>query len=465
MQNMLRTIPAVDQILSEAQTDPGLAAYPRRILVETIRQVVTAIRKEMLAGHIADIAVPSLLFAVKKLLLQQTTANLRRVINATGVIVHTNLGRAPLSFRAKAAVEDVLAGYCTLEFDLQQGVRGERHSLVESKLCAITGAESALVVNNNAAAVLLVLSSLAQEQEVLISRGQLVEIGGSFRIPEVLRQSGARLVEVGTTNRTKLADYEQTITEHTAAIMKVHTSNYRIIGFAAQPEENLLVDLARQHGIISINDLGSGTILPTNISGYQENTVLEAVKAGFDVVTFSGDKLLGGGQAGIIVGKEKYVKKMKENHLLRALRIDKLCLAALEGTLMDYLIGTPEIDIPVQNMLRRGTEELRQQAVAFAERFKPLVEVGWKVEILELESWAGGGSLPAVELRSYGLRLCARQVGLSASRLEKFFRNWTVPIIARIHNDEIVIDVRCLLNGDEAEIIAACQEARKEIER
>jgi len=465
MQNMLRTIPAVDQILSEAQADPGLAAYPRSILVEAIRTVVQAIRMEMLEGHSADIALPSLLYAVEKLLLQQTTTNLKRVINATGVIIHTNLGRAPLSSRAKAAVDEVLAGYSTVEFDLQNGVRGERHSLVESKLCALTGAEAALVVNNNAAAVMLVLSSLAKEQEVIISRGQLVEIGGSFRIPDVLRQSGARLVEVGTTNRTNLADYEQAISGQTAAIMKVHTSNYRIIGFASQPEEKQLTDLARQHGIVSINDLGSGTLLPMNVGGYQEKTVLEAVKEGFDIITFSGDKLLGGGQAGIIVGKEKYLKKMKANHLLRALRIDKLCLAALEGTLLDYLIGAPNIDIPVQAMLRRETEELRQQAIDFAQRFAPLIEFGWKVDTIELESWAGGGAFPAVELRSYGLRLCAKKVGLSASQLEKHFRNWTMPIIARVHNDEVVIDVRCLLNSDEAEIIGACQRAGKEMNR
>ncbi|MBP2640397.1 MAG: selA [Firmicutes bacterium] len=465
MQNMLRTIPAVDQILSEAQADPGLSAYPRPILVEAIRTAVQAIRMEMLAGHSADIAVPSLLYAVKKILLQQTTMNLKRIINATGVIIHTNLGRAPFSLRAKAAVDGVLEGYSTVEFDLQHGVRGERNSLVESKLCALTGAEAALVVNNNAAAVMLVLSSLAKEQEVIISRGQLVEIGGSFRIPEVLRQSGARLVEVGTTNRTNLADYEQAISGQTAAIMKVHTSNYRIIGFVSQPEEKQLTDLARQHGIVSINDLGSGTLLPMNVNGYQEKTVQEAVKEGFDIVTFSGDKLLGGGQAGIIVGKEKYLKKMKANHLLRALRMDKLCLAALEGTLLDYLIGFPAIDIPVQAMLRRETEELRQQAMDFAKRLAPLIELGWKVDTIELESWTGGGAFPAVELRSYGLRLCAIQVGLSASQLEKYFRNWTIPIIARVHNDEVVIDVRCLLDSDEEEIIAACQQAGKEMNK
>lgn len=463
MQNILRTIPAVDQILSETQTDLELSGYPRQILVGAIRAVLKTIRMEMLTGQTADITISGILCAVKQLLIGQTTANLKRVINATGVIIHTNLGRAPLSDRAKASVEEVLTGYSTLEFDLQQGVRGERHSLVEAKLCGLTGAESALVVNNNAAAVLLVLSSLAQEQEVIISRGQLVEIGGSFRIPEVLRQSGASLVEVGATNKTNLADYEQAISVKTAAIMKVHTSNYRIIGFTSQPEEQQLTDLAKRHGIVSINDLGSGTLLPMSVNGYQEKTVLDAVKAGFDIVTFSGDKLLGGGQAGIIVGKEKYLKKMKSHPLLRALRIDKLCLAALEGTLLDYLIGSPENDLPVQAMLRRGTEQLRQQAIDFAKRFDPLIDFGWQVDTIELESWAGGGAFPAVELKSYGLRLCAKQVGLSASQLEKHFRNWTIPIIARIHNDEVVIDVRCLFNSDEAEIIAACQQAGKEM--
>ncbi|MBP1763916.1 MAG: selA [Firmicutes bacterium] len=462
MQELLRAIPAVDQILSEASANQDLAVCPRSLLVEAIRDAVSIARAEILAGRTPDVSIPCILFKVQEIVRRQIALNLQRVINATGVIIHTNLGRSPLSARALAAVQEVSAGYSNLEFDLSKGVRGSRYSHVEEKLCVLTGAEAALIVNNNAAAVLLALSTVVRGREVVISRGQLVEVGGSFRIPEVLRQSGAKLIEVGTTNRTHLTDYEQAITEDTAAIMKVHTSNYRIMGFTSQPEEGELVHLARQRGIASINDLGSGTLLPITACGYHEDTVKEAVAAGFDIVTFSGDKLLGGGQAGIIVGKEKHIQQMKENHLLRALRIDKLSLAALEGTLLDYLVGVPEEDIPTQRMLRRSPEELEQQAIELAERFTPLLDLGWQAEVIAIASQAGGGSLPAVELKSFGLRLRARQLGLTASKLEYYFRQWKVPIIVRIHDDDVILDVRCLLAGDETEIVAACREAGRE---
>ncbi len=462
MQELLRAIPAVDQIVSEATANQDLAVCPRPLLVDAIRDAVSMARAEILAGKTPDVSIPCILFKVQEIVRRQIATNLRRVINATGVIIHTNLGRSPLSARALTAVQDVSAGYSNLEFDLEKGVRGSRYSHVEEKICALTGAEAALTVNNNAAAVLLALSTVARGREVVISRGQLVEVGGSFRIPEVLRQSGAKLIEVGTTNRTHLADYEQAITEDTAAIMKVHTSNYRIMGFASQPEEGELVGLARQREIVSINDLGSGTLLPLTTGGYREDTVKEAVAAGFDIVTFSGDKLLGGGQAGIIVGKQKYIRQMKANHLLRALRIDKLSLAALEGTLLDYLVGTPEEDIPVQRMLRRSLEELQQQAIALAEQFTPLLDIGWQVEVTTLSSQAGGGALPAIDLKSFGLRLRAQQLGLTASKLEHYFRQWKVPIIVRIHDDDVILDVRCLLAEDETEIIAACREAGRD---
>lgn len=463
MQDILRTIPSVDQLLLRAQADLELPACQRQILVDAIRKIIESTRREILAGAKADVTLSRLLQLVEKEVQLLTGRNLKQVINAAGIIIHTGLGRAPLSSRAKTAVEAAMAGYSALEFDLQQGIRGERNKIVEEKLCALTGAEAALVVNNNAAAVLLVLSTLAAGQEVIISRGQLVEIGGAFRIPEVLRQSGACLVEVGTTNRTHMADYAEAITPQTAGIMKVHTSNYRIVGFAAQPEDAQLVELAKERSLISINDLGSGTLLPLEINGYQEQSVSEAVNAGFDIITFSGDKLLGGGQAGIILGKEKYLNQLKKNHLLRALRMDKLCLAALEGTLQDYIIGGAETEVPVQYMLRIKLEELQKRAVNLTKMLSPLIQFGWKVETIELRSWAGGGALPAVELQGYGVCLCAKQIGLNASRLEKFFRERQLPIIVRIHNDKIVIDVRCLMSGDENEIFAACQEAGKEI--
>jgi L-seryl-tRNA(Ser) seleniumtransferase len=314
-------------------------------------------------------------------------------------------------------------------------------------------------VNNNAAAVLLVLSALACGREVIVSRGQLVEIGGSFRIPDVLRQSGATLIEVGTTNKTHLQDYAQCISPQTALILKVHTSNYRIIGFTAEPAAASLAKLAHEYGLPLVDDLGSGTLLPLNINGWQEPTVRERIEAGADIVTFSGDKLLGGSQAGIIVGKASYIGALEHHPLLRAVRIDKLSLAALEGTLLDYNLGEAAAVNPVQRMLRISPSELAEQAAALAARLEFLTAAGWRVSVVEVLSQAGGGSLPGVDLPGYGVGLT--HDSRSLVDVEQQLRQRTIPLIARIHDGKIVLDVRCLSGEDYEDVVDAWREIAK----
>ncbi|HWQ62664.1 MAG TPA: L-seryl-tRNA(Sec) selenium transferase, partial [Negativicutes bacterium] len=444
----LRSIPAVDRLLADAAGRPEFTVVPRELLVGLLRQAADEVRGRLLAGQDADTEPAAVLDIASELLARTAAPSLRRVINATGVVLHTNLGRAPLSRRARGRVADVMAGYSTLEYDLAGGERGSRYSHVAGKLAALAGAEAAIVVNNNAAAVLLVLSALARGREVIVSRGQLVEIGGSFRVPEVMVQSGAILVEVGTTNKTHLRDYEQAIGQNTAAILKVHTSNYRILGFTAQPEDGALADLAGRHGLPLIEDLGSGTILPVAAGGWREPAVAERLAAGMDLVTFSGDKLFGGAQAGIIAGKKVYIDKLGRHPLLRAIRIDKLTLAALEGTLLDYLIGVPEDDIPVQRMLRIPPDELAARASDLTGRLEGLP--GWRCEVVPLVSPAGGGALPAVDLPGWGVRV--RTDAMSAAAAEKGLRSHTVPIIARVQEDRVIFDVRCLATEDLDEI-------------
>jgi seryl-tRNA(sec) selenium transferase len=444
----LRSIPPIDRLLAVANDYPDLASLPRELLVSILRHSAASVRAAALAGQDVDTA-PSAIFTIaRRYLAQATEPSLRRVINATGIILHTNLGRAPLSSRARARVADVAGGYSTLEYDLASGTRGSRYSHVTAKLTAITGAEDAIVVNNNAAAVLLALSALAHGREVIVSRGQLVEIGGSFRVPDVMTQSGATLVEVGTTNKTHLYDYERAIGPDTAAILKVHTSNYRIVGFTAQPEDAALAALAQRHGLPLIEDLGSGTIRPVVAEGWREPAVAERMAAGMDIVTFSGDKLFGGAQAGIIAGKKVYIDKLRHHPLLRAVRIDKLSLAALEGTLLDYILGEPAEEIPVQRMLKNAGDELSARAAALAERLEGLP--GWQLEVVPLSSQAGGGALPAVDLGSWGVRV--RTGAMSAAAVEKGLRQRPVPVIVRVQDDSILLDVRSLTPGDMDEI-------------
>lgn len=449
LQNRLRAIPAIDRLLTEAGEREVLAAAPHGLVARVLRVVVDAVRSDIKNGKLRDTSAAALVDQAEAMLKKETEPKLRRAINATGVVLHTNLGRAPLSRRALDRMNEIAAGYSTLEYDTEKGERGNRHSHVTARICELTGAEDALVVNNNAAAVLLALSSLARGREVIVSRGQLVEIGGSFRIPEVLEQSGALMIEVGTTNKTSIRDYEKAIGANTAALLKVHTSNYRIVGFTAQPTDEELVDLARRHNIPLIEDLGSGALLPQEAGPWEEPTVKDRLSAGIDVVTFSGDKLLGGAQAGFIAGKKALLQHMACHPLMRAVRIDKLSLAATEGTLLDYMLGTAIKEIPTQRMLHTSLAELKKRA----ERLSGSIgQSGAKLrtEVVPIDSQAGGGTLPAVDFASFGVRL--RMAGVSASELERKLRTGAVPVIARVQDDSVILDVRCLTEDDMGEV-------------
>lgn len=452
LNDKLRSLPAIDRLLSVVATDPEIEQYPHELVTACLRQVVSSARDALRQGNDSAGRQDVLVSQAKVLLKKYNQPSLRRVINATGVVLHTNLGRAPLCQRARECVDGIMEGYSTLEYDVASGERGSRYAHVEKPLCSLTGAEEALVVNNNAAAVLLVLSALAKGGEVIVSRGELVEIGGSFRIPDVLRQSGATLVEVGSTNKTHLADYEQAIGPNTAAILKVHTSNYCIIGFTSQPNGAELAALAHKHSLPVIEDLGSGTLLPLTAGGQTEPTAAQRLQLGFDVVTFSGDKLLGGGQAGIIAGKKQYIAKMKKHPLLRAIRIDKLSLAALEGTLMEYILGNPAQAIPVLAMLNSDIAILKERAGCLK---KLILEcnAGISADVMSLSSPAGGGALPAAILDGYGVAISLEN--RSAAYLESQLRQQAVPIVARIQEDKVIFDVRCLLERDLADIAAA----------
>ena len=451
---LLRQIPAIELLLGEVGHDSRFAGLSHAVKVELLRQATDSARKDLLAegGECGDAMTPGelqekIVAAAAAECDRLLQPSLRKVVNATGVVLHTNLGRAPLSERAIRAVQAVAEGYSTLEYDLAAGSRGERYSHVAQRLEKLTGAEAAVVVNNNAAAVLLAVAGIARGKEVIVSRGELVEIGGSFRIPDVIRQSGATLVEVGTTNKTRLADYAAAITPDTAAILKVHTSNFAIVGFTSQPSFSELCGLCREKGVVAINDVGSGTLLPLALDGHREPTVQECLAAGFDLVTFSGDKLLGSGQAGVIAGRRAYIDKIKQEPLLRAVRIDKLSLAALEGTLTDYMTGRAAELIPGWGMLNASVDELQSKAQALLSRLTAILPAGWRAAVVPTRSLAGGGSLPAVELAGYGVELVPE--GRSAARLERLLRENPIPVVALIREEAMIFDVRCLRPGDD----------------
>lgn len=368
---------------------------------------------------------------------------MRPVINATGTILHTNLGRAPISREHLKRIADVACGYSNLEYDLEAGKRGERYSHFEKLLCRITGAEAAMAVNNNASAVMLILSSMAKGGEVVVSRGELVEIGGKFRIPDVMEQSGASLVEVGTTNKTHYSDYENAITEETKALLKVHTSNYRIVGFTESVPIDGLIPLGEAHDIPIIEDLGSGVLIDLSKYGLTyEPTVQDSIRKGADVVCFSGDKLLGGPQAGIIVGKKKYIDQMKKNQLTRALRIDKFTATALELVLQEYLSEENAIKkIPVLRMITKTKEEVEKDAKRFVRLLKSR-KLQAAVCVQECESQIGGGSLPLERISSMGVVI--KPYAMTVPELETAMRKLDIPIIPRVVNDTVLMDVRTM---------------------
>jgi L-seryl-tRNA(Ser) seleniumtransferase len=407
----------------------------------------------------SSVSDPQMIEAVKNAVHQAMTPNLRRTINATGIVVHTNLGRSLLATEVIDNLVTIAGRYSNLEYDLAAGKRGSRYSNVEELICEISGAEAALVVNNNAGAVLLSLETLARGKEVIVSRGELVEIGGSFRVPDVMAKSGGILKEVGTTNRTHLRDYENAIGPHTGLLLKVHTSNYSVVGFTADVSLRELVDLGSAHQLPVMEDLGSGTFIDFSKYGLlKEPTVQESVDAGTDVIAFSGDKLLGGPQAGIIVGKKKIIDAIKKNPITRALRIDKLTLAALEGTLRLYRDEEKAARvIPTLRMIMLSLPEIQNRARRFADRLKQIGNSRMHLQLLERASKTGGGALPLMELPS----LCVGiQIdGISPNNLEKMMRNNDPPIIGRIEDDLFVMDPRTI-QKDEYAIIETAFENR-----
>ncbi|HTZ40339.1 MAG TPA: L-seryl-tRNA(Sec) selenium transferase [Syntrophales bacterium] len=453
--SLLKSLPKVDEVLAILETRGTLERAPREKVLEAIRETVGWLRAAILAGTEVEnglLSNESTADAVVVQIERLHDYHLRRVINATGIILHTNLGRAPLCKEALERIVEVSRGYSNLEFDLAEGKRGLRYDHVRGILCELTGAEDVLVVNNNAAAVLLVLSTLARGREAIVSRGELIEIGGEFRIPEVMERSGAVLREVGATNRTHLSDYEKAINENTALIMKVHTSNFRIVGFTEEVPVADLVALSRRHGIPVMNDLGSGCFIRLDRYGLQrEPTVRDAVKEGADVITFSGDKLLGGPQAGIIVGKKDLLESIKKNPLNRALRIDKLTLAALEATAKLYLNESEAV------AGLRSLTALTEPVEAATRRAKRLLQIlkrenlpGVTLALKKGSSMSGGGSLPTQQIPT--LLVALRCTDLSVSRIDEKLRALPVPVVARIAEDEILFDPRTLAAEELAEI-------------
>jgi L-seryl-tRNA(Ser) seleniumtransferase len=429
----LRDLPSVEQLLQTQTSAELIARFGRPLTLTAIRSTLDQARARFKLNP--ELALPSIdliLALTDSTLSSWTKPTLVPVINATGVILHTNLGRAPLSAATIHAVEVVSRGYSNLEYDLEKGARGSRLIHAESILQKLTGVESALVVNNNASAVLLVLSALANKKRVIISRSQLVEIGGGFRVPDVMKQSGAKLVEVGTTNRVHLRDYENALQEPTALVMNVHPSNFKIIGFTEEPDLKDIVEVSHQASAFVVDDLGSGALLDTAKYGLaNETTVQESLAAGTDVVCFSGDKLLGGPQAGIIVGRKVLIDKIKKHPLARAVRADKVCLSGISATLLHYLKNDAEREIPIWKMMSLTLKQVKERAEAWKK------EIG-QGNVVEGESTVGGGSLPGESFKTYLLSLEVK----SPDKFLKKLRDQNPPIIARTENDKILLDPR-----------------------
>ncbi|SEA55503.1 L-seryl-tRNA(Sec) selenium transferase [Desulfuromusa kysingii] len=452
-QDLLRTLPAIDRILREESMQDLAQQLPQDILSQAVQELIASLRQEILnTGESIppERLHPSSLAAVAAAHCRKfLQPSLRKVINATGTLLHTNLGRAPLSLQSIEAINDVAVGYSNLEFELDSGKRGERFSHVESLLQQLTGAEAALVVNNNSGAVLLALAALGKGREAIVSRGELVEIGGAFRIPEVMEAGGVILREVGSSNRTHLRDYQQAITAETAILLKVHTSNYRIVGFTKEVTARELLPVAREHDLILMEDLGSGLLL--DLSGYgleREPTVPEVVKAGVDVITFSGDKLLGGPQAGLIVGRADLIKKIRKHPLARALRIDKLTLAALESTLRLYLQPEQALrELPVLKMFSADPEEQKQRCQRLYERLKA-ESLAAEIALIEDVSRVGGGAMPLTELTDWAVEI--NPSGKRTAELAKRLRAFTPAVVVRVQNDRLLVNLRAVFAEEEA---------------
>src|SRR3954468_13133609 len=450
---MNRSIPSIEQLRQRPRLLALEATYGRTAIVDALRAEADAVRAGSSEGRHADDVGTAIEQAAIGRLASTGKPSLQRVINATGVIVHTNLGRAPLSRAAASRAAQLAAGYTNLEYDLAAGARGRRDVHAEGLLRRLTGAEAAIVVNNNAAATLLVLAALAAGREVIISRGELVEIGGGFRVPDVLAQSGAVLREVGTTNRTRAADYAAAISDRTALILRVHPSNFRIEGFTERPALAELIDVARRFDLPVVEDAGSGYLSRSTPIGEgvirDEPVISESLAAGAGVVMFSGDKLLGGPQAGIIVGQDAPLGRIRSHPLMRALRVDKMTYAALEATLEDHAAGRAQTTVPVAAMIAMTLNTIEQRATALA---AALAAMGVQARIVDGESTIGGGSAPGTMLPTKLVAIEHR----SAQEIERRLREYEVPVIARIESDRVVLDLRTVDSNDDAVLLAAC---------
>ncbi len=433
----LKTLPSIDELLSRPSLSRLVSAHPRGRILEALRGAVERARSRLLAGRPDGFDEADVGRALENL----SQHNLRRVINATGVVLHTNLGRSPFSAAAIERIVEVASGYCNLEVDLENGERGSRYQPVVELLCRLTGAEDALVVNNCAAAVLLVLSTLSQGREAIISRGELVEIGGGFRVPDVMRQSGARMVEVGTTNRTRLADFASAIGADTGLLVKVHRSNFALVGFTEEVSTKELAGLAKQKGIPLFEDLGSGALNALNAEGLtSEPTVAAVIGAGADVVAFSADKLLGGPQAGILVGKKSVIALLRKHPLNRALRIDKLTVAALESTLESYRDGI-EDELPARALLKQSRTVLEARASKLLEH---LLTHKLDAKVVVTSGQVGGGAMPLASLPSFACTVG----GANAEALHRKLREFSPPVVARVADGLLLLDVRCIDDAD-----------------
>jgi L-seryl-tRNA(Ser) seleniumtransferase len=451
----LRRLPSVDQLVRDLAGRPDLKDISRARLTAAVREAVDGVRRGLISGDGAEADLGArVTVQVVEALTRTGAFSLRPVVNATGVVLHTNLGRAPVSELAMARLNAVAPAYSNLELDLATKERGSRYSHVEALLRRLTGAEDALVVNNNAAAVLLAIETLAHGKEVVVSRGELIEIGGEFRIPDIMRRGGARLVEVGATNRTHLRDYAGAIGPEVGLLLKVHTSNYRIVGFTADVPSRELAALGRERGVPVMEDLGSGCLVDLRPWGFPyEPTVPEVVNAGVDLVTFSGDKLLGGPQAGIIVGARALVGRLKKNPWNRALRIDKFTIAALEATLSAYEDGTALESVPTLRMLTEPLERIRRRARQLLRQLGNEARLGLAAEIVEEHSEVGGGALPEVKLPTAALAVGATPA--AARSLDAALRRGDPPVIGRIVRDRLLLDCRTVFSEQIAVVAAA----------
>jgi len=458
MNTEYRKLPGVEQVISHADLTGFQRAFIHTVLVDIVREALERARQSIAIGNPCP-ELEEIVQSVSERLRILTIPGLRPVINASGVLLHTNLGRAPLSMEAAQAMIPVATGYSNLEFDLEKGRRGSRHVHIEDILCQLAGAEAALVVNNNASGVLLGLSALAKRKEVIVSRGQAVEIGGSFRIPDVMRQSGAKLVEVGTTNCTYAADYEQAITSRTAALMRVHSSNFRVVGFSHEATLEELVNIGRHHEIPVLDDLGSGCFLDTTVYGLSpEPTVQQSIAAGVSLVFFSGDKLVGGPQAGIIVGKKELVDKLKKHPLARAVRTDKMTLSVLKATLQHYIKGEAAEKIPVWRMMAVPLDEINLRARHWAS------VLGKWAEVRDGESMVGGGSLPGGTLPTRLVTIHGRRGSRGINSLSRLLRNQEIPVIGRVNDEMLMLDPRSVLPEDDGAVIRALHSLKADLD-